>query len=119
MGGGSASSAWMMTHGHRQRSEGIRHAYRVEDLGELNRILGQQYHVVVGNPPYITVKDRGLNQAYRERFSTCHRQYSLVVPFTERFFDLALYGADATASRLCWHDHRQFVHEARVWQEAD
>ena len=24
----------------------------------LHRILGQQYHAVVGNPPYITVKDR-------------------------------------------------------------
>ena len=82
------------TRGHRQRGEGIRHTYQVEDLGELNRILGQQYHVVVGNPPYITVKDRSLNQAYRDRFTTCHRQYSLVVPFTERFFDLALYGAD-------------------------
>jgi hypothetical protein len=59
---------------------------------ELNRILGQQYHVVVGNPPYITVKDQALNQAYRNRFSTCHRQYSLGVPFTERFFDLAIHG---------------------------
>ncbi len=78
-----------------RRIEGIGHAYRDEDLEQLNRILGQQYHVVVGNPPYITVKDRGLNQAYRNRFSTCHRQYSLAVPFTERFFDLAIYGADA------------------------
>ena len=74
------------------RREGIGHAYRVEDLTELNRILGQQYHAVVGNPPYITVKDRALNQAYRNRFSTCHRQYSLVVPFVERFFELAIYG---------------------------
>ena len=65
----------------------------VEDLDELKRILGQQYHVVVGNPPYITVKDAALNQAYRDRFATCHRQYSLAVPFTERFFDLAIYGA--------------------------
>src|SRR5262245_22052032 len=55
-------------------------------------ILGQQYHVVVGNPPYITVKDRGLNQEYRKRYTTCHRQYSLAVPFTERFFNLAVYG---------------------------
>ena len=77
------------------RGQGLEHAYRVEDLAELNRILGQQYHVVVGNPPYITVKDRGLNQAYRDRYSTCHRQYSLAVPFTERFFDLALYGYEA------------------------
>jgi hypothetical protein len=75
--------------------EGIGHAYGAEDLTELNRILGQQYHAVVGNPPYITVKDRALNQAYRNRFSTCHRQYSLVVPFVERFFELAIYGRDA------------------------
>ena len=76
----------------RHRWQGMEHAYRVEDLAELNRLLGQQYHVVVGNPPYITVKDRGLNQAYRDRYSTCHRKYSLGVPFTERFFDLAFYG---------------------------
>jgi hypothetical protein len=104
----------------RHPGSGIEHAYRVEDLAELNRLLGQQYHVVVGNLPYITVKDRGLNQAYRERYATCHRQYSLGVPFTERFFDLAHYGyAAQPAGWLCWHDHRQFVHEARVWQEAD
>ena len=60
------------------RREGIGHAYGMEDLTELNRILGQQYHAVVGNPPYITVKDRALNQAYRNRFSTCHQKYSLV-----------------------------------------
>ena len=53
-------------------------------------VLGQQYHAVVGNPPYITVKDPTLNAAYRERYpKICHRQYSLAVPFTERFFDLA------------------------------
>ena len=74
--------------------KGCEHVYRVEDLETLNRILGQQYHVVVGNPPYITVKDQGLNQAYRKRYTTCHRQYSLAVPFTERFFDLAVYGHD-------------------------
>jgi SAM-dependent methyltransferase len=74
---------------------GSEHVYSVEDLAELNRILRQQYHVVVGNPPYITVKDKALNQAYRNRFPTsCHRQYSLAVPFTERFFELAIYGHD-------------------------
>ncbi len=56
----------------------------------MDRILGQQYHAVVGNPPYITVKDKALNQLYRDRYRTCHRQYSLAVPFTERFFQLAL-----------------------------
>jgi hypothetical protein len=33
------------------------HHFEVEDAKELHRILGQQYHAVVGNPPYITVKD--------------------------------------------------------------
>ena len=73
----------------------FRHAFLAEDLDALNRILGQQYHVVVGNPPYITVKDRAVNHLYRARYSTCYRQYSLAVPFTERFFDLALPGADS------------------------
>ena len=66
------------------------HAFQSEDLDALNRILGQQYHVVVGNPPYITVKDKAVNQLYRARYTTCHRQYSLAVPFTERLFDLAV-----------------------------
>ena len=71
---------------------GLAHAYQIEDLDEVNRILGQQYHAVVGNPPYVTVKDSALNTAYRSRYSTCHRQYSLGVPFTQRFFELALAG---------------------------
>ncbi|WP_089718071.1 BREX-2 system adenine-specific DNA-methyltransferase PglX [Candidatus Entotheonella palauensis] len=77
------------------RVGGLEHVYYAENLTELNRILGQQYHVVVGNPPYITVKDKALNQAYRNRYKqSCHRQYSLGVPFAERFFQLAIYGYD-------------------------
>ena len=72
---------------------GIGHAFDAEDLDELNRILGQRYHAVVGNPPYITVKDKALNHLYRDRYATCHRQYALAVPFTERFFQLAMEGA--------------------------
>ena len=72
------------------------HAFQTEDLDELNRILGQQYHVVVGNPPYVTGRDAAVNRLYagnrlyRARYAACHRQYSLAVPFTERFFGLAL-----------------------------
>jgi hypothetical protein len=40
--------------------------------------------------PYITVKDQAQNQSYRGIYSTCHRQYSLGVPFTQRFWDLAI-----------------------------
>jgi len=71
---------------------GFAHAYATEDLEAITRILGQQYHVVVGNPPYITVKDPALNALYRHLYATCHMKYSLVAPFTERFFDLALPG---------------------------
>jgi hypothetical protein len=77
---------------------GIGHAFDAEDLDELNRIFGQRYHAVVGNPRYITVKDKALNQLYRDRYATCHRQYALAVPFTERFFQLAL-GADQEGER--------------------
>lgn len=73
------------------------HAYGAEDIDEINRILGQQYHAVVGNPPYITASDSALNVLYRERYETCHRKFSLGVPFTERFFQLALHNGDAPA----------------------
>ena len=46
-----------------------------------------RYDVVVGNPPYITVKDKALNAEYRRRYATCHRTYALTVPFMERFFN--------------------------------
>jgi hypothetical protein len=70
----------------------LKHHYEVEDTEALHRILGQQYHAVVGNPPYITVKDKALGELYRERYPSCHRQYSLSVPFMERIFDLAITG---------------------------
>ncbi len=66
--------------------------YETEDRDALRRILGRQYAAVVGNPPYITVKDKALNQAYRQKYGSCHRQYSLAVPFFERFFELATSG---------------------------
>ncbi len=68
------------------------HFYETEDREALERILGQQYHAVVGNPPYITAKDAALNSIYRWLYHSCHRQFSLVVPFMERFFDLAIAG---------------------------
>ena len=64
--------------------------YATEDLALLGEILQSgRYDVVVGNPPYITVRDKSLNSAYRERYETCHREYALTVPFTERMFQLA------------------------------
>ncbi|MDP8932313.1 MAG: BREX-2 system adenine-specific DNA-methyltransferase PglX, partial [Actinomycetota bacterium] len=68
----------------------LRHRYPTEDEELANRLLESgQYHAVVGNPPYITVKDAALRDAYRALYESAYRQYSLGVPFTERFFDLA------------------------------
>ena len=69
---------------------GLAHAYASEDLSEVQHILGRQYHAVVGNPPYIVVKDAALNAAYRKKYASCHMKYSLGAPFTERFFELAV-----------------------------
>ncbi len=74
------------------RIESTNNTYAVELADELARILGQRYHAVVGNPPYIRVKDKALSEAYRNMFGACKGKYSLSVPFMERFFDLALQG---------------------------
>ena len=68
--------------------------YHTEDVGDYMRsadILGaNSYHVVVGNPPYITVKDDQENANYRKAYKdVCLGQYALSVPFAARFFRLA------------------------------
>ncbi len=74
-------------------------AYMNEDVAEHPSILDRgRYHVVVGNPPYITVKDKALNERYRQDYRTCHRQYALSVPFMELFFDLAVKGGSEKAA---------------------
>lgn len=68
-------------------------AYATEDVHEHPRILEPgRYHVVVGNPPYITVKDKKLNALYRELYDACAGTYALSVPFAQRFFELAKRG---------------------------
>ncbi|TXH62100.1 MAG: BREX-2 system adenine-specific DNA-methyltransferase PglX [Burkholderiaceae bacterium] len=77
---------------------GLAHAYASEDLAEVQRILGRQYHAVVGNPPYIVVTDAALSSAYRNRYVSCHKQFSLGAPFTERFFMLAVTGTSSSSA---------------------
>ncbi|MGW4505053.1 BREX-2 system adenine-specific DNA-methyltransferase PglX [Streptomyces sp. NPDC004436] len=68
-------------------------SYATEDVHEHPEILRQgRYHVVVGNPPYVTVKDKKLGDLYRELYDSCYREYSLSVPFAQRFFELAKRG---------------------------
>ncbi|MFH9469052.1 BREX-2 system adenine-specific DNA-methyltransferase PglX [Streptomyces clavifer] len=71
-------------------------AYATEDVHEHPGILQQgRYHVVVGNPPYIQVKDASLSSIYRNLYSTCYKQYQLSAPFIERFFGLACAGTES------------------------
>ncbi|GAA4240572.1 BREX-2 system adenine-specific DNA-methyltransferase PglX [Actinomadura meridiana] len=69
------------------------YTYATEDVSDYVKtvdLLGVgSYHVVVGNPPYITVKDKTENKNYRY-YKSCSGSYALSVPFAERFFQLAI-----------------------------
>lgn len=75
-------------------SDGEAFAYQTEDVKEYAErcdLLGiSTYHVVVGNPPYITVKDKQENENYRKAYSACAGTYALSVPFAQRLFQLAI-----------------------------
>ncbi|WP_405960233.1 BREX-2 system adenine-specific DNA-methyltransferase PglX [Streptomyces sp. NBC_00024] len=68
--------------------------YRTEDVAQYVKevdLLGRgSYHVVVANPPYITVKDRAENENYRKIYWACSGKYALSVPFAQRIFELAV-----------------------------
>ncbi|MBP3083667.1 BREX-2 system adenine-specific DNA-methyltransferase PglX [Mycolicibacterium fortuitum] len=68
-------------------------SYDTEDLNEYFGILQPgQYHVVVGNPPYITPKDKALNALYRVAYVSASGKYALSAPFMELLFRLAIRG---------------------------
>lgn len=71
-------------------------SFQTEDTATLACILRPgTYDVVVGNPPYITVKDRSVREAYRNTYSVCRSKFPLSVPFTQRLFELARAGEGA------------------------
>lgn len=64
--------------------------FALEDEEAAKELLAKRFAVVVGNPPYITVKDAALRDSYRRLYPlSAGGQYSLAAPFTERFFGLA------------------------------
>ena len=73
------------------------HTYRTEDVDDYIKSVHilevGTYHVVVANPPYITVKDKQENENYRRAYKSCSGKYALSVPFAERIFQLAIRGA--------------------------
>ncbi|MEV0755514.1 BREX-2 system adenine-specific DNA-methyltransferase PglX [Streptosporangium sp. NPDC050280] len=91
-GGGQLGSGRQMTLGVVENDPLASHLYDWEDVDRFPGILDYgRYHVVVGNPPYITVKDKALNEAYRERYKeSCSGKYALSAPFAELFFRLAV-----------------------------
>jgi Domain of unknown function (DUF7008)/Eco57I restriction-modification methylase len=52
------------------------------------------YHAVIGNPPYMTVRDSKADRTYRSLYPACRGKYALTVPFIVRFFGLARPGGD-------------------------
>jgi hypothetical protein len=75
------------------------HTYRTEDIDDYSQpesvemLAVGTYHVVVANPPYITVKDKQENDNYRKAYKSCSGKYALSVPFAERIFQLSIRGA--------------------------
>ncbi|HEV2377800.1 MAG TPA: BREX-2 system adenine-specific DNA-methyltransferase PglX [Streptosporangiaceae bacterium] len=71
--------------------------YTTEDGPLLLTMLEEgTYDVVVGNPPYITVKDKALNKIYRSKYTNvCKGTYALTAPFMVEFFALAKHGEQA------------------------
>lgn len=71
---------------------GIERGMVGEDVAATRATYGAPFHAVVGNPPYITVKDKNLNKLYRGHYDACHMKYALAAPFTEMFFNVARRG---------------------------
>jgi hypothetical protein len=71
-----------------------RHTYATEDvenfIASCDLLGASSYDVVVGNPPYIAVKDKQENANYREQWGACAGTYALSVPFAQRMFHLAI-----------------------------
>jgi len=83
--------------GMTDRSAFMPFTYATEDGPLLLTLLEEgRYDVVVGNPPYITVKDKALNQIYRSKYANvCKGSYALTAPFMALFFALAKNGERA------------------------
>ncbi|WP_422771850.1 BREX-2 system adenine-specific DNA-methyltransferase PglX [Plantactinospora sp. WMMC1484] len=67
-----------------------RFRYATEDIDNFPELLAEgRYHVVVGNPPYVTPKDKELNERYRGDYDkVCSGKYALSVPYVQRLFEL-------------------------------
>lgn len=67
-------------------------AFGFVDEEAAKAVLRASYTAVVGNPPYITVKDKALRERYRGSYVSAGGKFALSAPFTERFFQLSRSG---------------------------
>ncbi|WP_218669979.1 BREX-2 system adenine-specific DNA-methyltransferase PglX [Streptomyces tsukubensis] len=72
-------------------SDGGRTIENVDEFSETCDLLGKNsYHAVISEPPYISVRDKAKNAAYREAYDVASGMSPLSVFFTERMFHLAV-----------------------------
>ncbi len=67
--------------------------FALDEPEAARELLRKRFHIVVGNPPYITCKDAVLREAYRAKYTSAAGKYALSAPFAERFFQLGSDGA--------------------------
>jgi hypothetical protein len=71
--------------------------FRLENRGDVERVLTKRFHAVVGNPPYIVEKDSAKKKRYRDQYAAATFEVPLAPPFVERFFQLAVQGGQVGA----------------------
>ncbi len=103
--------------GMADRSAYMSFTYATEDGPLLLTILEEgRYDVVVGNPPYITVKDKALNKVYRAKYRG--RLQGHVRAHRALHGPVLRPGQARRPGRLGRPDHQQLLHEARVRLQA-
>jgi type I restriction-modification system DNA methylase subunit len=66
--------------------------FKLEDEEAARDVLHRQHAAVVGNPPYITEKDKAKRELYRAMYESAAGKFALAAPFVERFFKAAMRG---------------------------
>jgi SAM-dependent methyltransferase len=83
--------------------------FALDEEGEAKALLSKRFAAVVGNPPYITVKDAVMREEYRRLYpNSASGKYALSAPYLERFFQLARPGGfTGQINRLRFRRHAQ------------
>jgi hypothetical protein len=94
--------------------------FDLDDSKHALEVLNQGFHAVVGNPPYVTPKDKARDAIYREGYKSAAGFYALSAPFIERCFGLCVEGDKPgylgliVASSFMRRDFGRFLVEAVI-----